>query len=251
MTQEASNPNITADKVGTMCLQPTGNTDINYILSCVKIVAPDSGNINFELIGVDYTNKKLTYSFEYTAGQPASTENGTQPASGGSMGNYLLPIYMPHLNPDGSYFIPTEIEVVNAADTSKKKKGTVSVSTPIRLDKEEITPNTPRAAVAKVTTNWTSPSESAESNSITTYFILVLTKTTSANQRQLAITTSGSTINCSYSEEENIPADSVNRASIGALMSTVDGEYTQVVLEGNSITIAADNKYSNPVSFSF
>lgn len=251
MTQESTNSPVTPHKVGTIYLEAKGNNVIHYILSCVKIIKPVSGNINFELSNIDYENKKLTYTFEYTDGQPPS--DGTEPASGGAMGNYLLPIYMPHKIGENEYFIPTEIEVVNAADSSKKKKGSVSTSTPIRLDDPLIESDDPRVNVAKVTTAWDDGSQT-----LTTYFLFVIAKTNSFNSRKLAITTDQTTINCSYSVDENSAEnDGSARAAIGAVMSLEDGYYTEVVLSNDGISNSAnvpldnDGKYSQLLSFTW
>jgi|GEM_PF-6548679 len=231
-----TNPAVVPHKVGTCFIKADGNTEeeINYVLTVIQIQKPDEGgNINFELSSIDYENKKLNYSYEYTNGQPNS-ENDIK--------TFILPIFMPHLKPgstinDKDFFVPNEVEVVNLADSSKKKKGTVTTSNPTHLDKTLETINSPRVKVASST-------YSNNGTETLTYFIMIMNLNTSKFKRNLSIHLDPmypTTILCENTLDENPPETEVNRASIAVLRSDVNAEYENVQLGGTTTQIPTEN----------
>lgn len=229
-------------KVGTIRVEAVGNFEngdklARYVFTIVDLPECTEGEIQFEQQDVLPSDTKVSYSYTYPVGQPLV---------GASIKPYALPVFLPVAFNNQAY-IPEAIEVYNAEKPDERKTGKVRMNNPVIRDLTNdgviVHYDVPRYFVAAAQV------VNFPQSAITFYFVFIISKTTSNNERVMDYSTSGAAIICDYNTALLQTPNPENRAAVVVVPSNQSGQYNSAQVNNGTIVPISLEDYHNPELF--
>lgn len=249
-----SEVNTSPKNVGTYGITALGNSEdgdglANYILTCVDLPTCLDEEIVFEQQEVQPGDTQVRYSFTYPMGQPTAHAQYR---------TYILPVFLP-LAFEGEAFIPESIEVYNSSNEEERKTGKVRPQHTFKqrdLHYEDTDPSNPDIQTDvpryEVLVNQTTPDNPTE-----LYFIFIISKTNSNNERILSFNTDDNNppnIICSYQVKSYQNPTPENRAAVTVAVTDPNigvMSYESVGFLNNQPVLIEQSAYNSPELFHY
>jgi hypothetical protein len=186
---------------------PDGKVGINYLIGLVDLHEAEGLQNSFFWASASESLVEFCYNY-----------NGFEPSS--EVKTYLIP---PFYNQQflGGVLKEYSLEVTNFTNTSETQTTKIKPTKSKGLGLENHELDQPRVVIIQSSTNSDN------------YFVLIFVKTVVANDRNLQVGTSVSSINCSYNPNQASPITESDYVVAVTLIPSTKDQFTEVVITNN------------------